>query len=62
MLKGMQVNNTQADKTVMKTFYKSRHTNVDPFIPVMLPDHKFSGNGKITKKNPLGDLSWLIGK
>jgi hypothetical protein len=62
MLKGMQVNNTQADKTVMKTFYKSKHTNVDPFVPVMLPDHKFSGNGKITKKNPLGDLSWLIGK
>ena len=46
----------------MKTFYKSKHTNVDPFVPVMLPDHKFSGNGKITKKNPLGDLSWLIGK
>jgi len=62
MLKGMQMNNTKADKSVMKTFYDSRHTNVDPFVPVMLPDHKFSGNGKITKNNPFGDLSWLIGK
>ena len=31
-------------------------------IPVMLPEGKFAGKTEINKKNPLGDLRWLIGK
>ena len=33
----------------------------NPFIPVYMSDNKFASK-EITKKNPLGDLSWLIGK
>ena len=61
LLKGMEVNNTSTKDTIMSPFYTNRHNVVNPFIPVYMPDSKFSGK-EITKKNPLGDLSWLIGK
>ena len=61
LLKGMEVNNTQAKDTIISPFYTNKNNVVNPFIPVYMPDNKFSGK-EITKKNPLGDLSWLIGK
>jgi hypothetical protein len=46
-------------------FYNSKQNTVDPLIPVFMPQNSF-GNGsnkkEISPKNPLGDLSWLIGK
>jgi hypothetical protein len=62
LLKGMQVNNTDIKNTVMSTFYTNKQNAVNPFIPVVLPQDKFSGNKDINRKNPLGDLRWLIGK
>ena len=62
LLKGMEVNNTSTKDTIMSPFYTNKVNNVNPFIPVYMPDGKFSANGQITKKNPLGDLSWLLGK
>ena len=62
LLKGMQVNNTNVNNTIMSPFYTNKQTSVNPFIPVVLPEGKFSGQNEITQKNPLGDLRWLIGK
>ena len=62
LLKGMQVNNTNVNNTIMSPFYTNKQTCVNPFIPVVLPEGKFAGQKEITHKNPLGDLRWLIGK
>ena len=63
LLKGMEVNNTDVKNTIISPFYTNKNNVVNPFIPVYMPNNRFSGNkGEITKKNPLGDLSWLIGK
>lgn len=63
LLKGMEVNNTRIDNTIQnKNFYQNKHNSVNPFIPVYMPDSSFSGKKEISPKNPLGDLSWLIGK
>ncbi len=63
LLKGMEVNNTKIDNTIQnKNFYQNKHNSVNPFIPVYMPDSSFSGKKEISPKNPLGDLSWLIGK
>jgi hypothetical protein len=62
LLKGMQVNNTNIKNTVMTPFYTNKQNTVNPFVPVMLPEGKFAGKTEINKKNPLGDLRWLIGK
>lgn len=62
ILKGMQVNNTDIKNTIMSPFYRNKQTSVNPFIPVILPESKFAGDSRITKKNPMGDLRWLIGK
>ena len=61
LLKGMEVNNTKAKDTIMSPFYTNKNNVVNPFIPVYMSNDKFSSK-EITKKNPLGDLSWLIGK
>ena len=60
ILKGMQVNNTSSDNTILSPFYYNNQNSFNPFIPVNLPENKFGK--EISKKNPLGDLSWLIGK
>jgi hypothetical protein len=60
ILKGMKVNNTDADNTMLSPFYYNNQNSFNPFIPVNLPENKFGK--EISKKNPLGDLSWLIGK
>jgi hypothetical protein len=62
LLKGMQVNNTKINDTVISPFYNNKQTTVNPFIPVVLPEGKFAGQSDITRKSPLGDLRWLIGK
>ena len=62
LLKGMQVNNTNINNTVMTPFYTNKQNAVNPFVPVMLPEGKFASKTEINKKNPLGDLRWLIGK
>jgi hypothetical protein len=62
LLKGMQVNNTDVNNTIISPFYRNKQTSVNPFIPVILPEGKFAGQKDITRKNPLGDLRWLIGK
>ena len=58
----MEVNNTQAKDTIIPPFYTNKNNVVNPFVPVYMPNGNFSNKGEITKKNPLGDLSWLIGK
>ena len=60
ILKGMKFNNTSSDNTMLSPFYYNNQNSFNPFIPVNLPQNKF--NKEISKKNPLGDLSWLIGK
>ena len=62
ILKGMEVNNTNINKTSLSPFYNSAEKTVNPFLPVYMPENSFSGDSKASKKNPLGDLSWLIGK
>ena len=62
ILKGMEVNNTNINKTSLSPFYNSEEKTVNPFLPVYMPENKFYSDDKISKKNPLGDLSWLIGK
>ena len=63
LLKGMEVNNTNINKTNISPFYNSKETVVNPFIPTFMGEKRFSSNKKqSTKNNPLGDLSWLIGK
>ena len=63
LLKGMEVNNTNINKTNISPFYNSKETVVNPFIPTFMGENRFSDNKKqSTKNNPLGDLSWLIGK
>tara|TARA_B100000212_G_scaffold150144_1_gene112947 strand:+ start:3727 stop:5355 length:1629 start_codon:yes stop_codon:yes gene_type:complete len=62
LLKGMQVNNTDIKKTNMSPFYNSKEIMVNPFIPVYMGENRFANSKESTKKNPLGDLSWLIGK
>lgn len=60
ILKGMKFNNTSQDNTMLSPFYYNNQNSFNPFIPVNLPQNKF--NKEISKKNPMGDLSWLIGK
>mgnify|MGYP001158382312 FL=1 len=62
ILKGMELNKTNINKTSMSPFYNSAEKTVNPFLPVYMPDSQFSGDKQSSKKNPLGDLSWLIGK
>ncbi len=63
ILKGMELNKTNIDKTSISPFYNSSEKTVNPFLPVYMPDRSFSGKKDgINPKNPLGDLSWLIGK
>ena len=63
ILKGMELNKTNIDKTSISPFYNSSEKTVNPFLPVYMPDRSFSGKKNGTNpKNPLGDLSWLIGK
>ena len=60
LLKGMEVNNTSVNDTIVSPFYKNQFNSYNPTIPVFMPEGKF--NKEPTRKNPLGDLSWLIGK
>ena len=63
LLKGMEFNNKKINNTMQNTpFYQNNHNYVNPFIPVYMPDRSFGSKEEITRKNPLGDLSWLIGK
>jgi hypothetical protein len=62
ILKGMELNNTNINKTSMSPFYNSAEKTINPFLPVYMPDSSFSGDKQLSKKHPLGDLSWLIGK
>jgi len=65
ILKGMEVNNTNINNTSISPFYNNNQNSVNPFIPVFMPQKTFNGNENKklpTSKNPLGDLSWLIGK
>jgi len=62
LLKGMQVNNTNINKTNISPFYNSKETIVNPFIPVIMGEGRFNSNESPSKNNPLGDLTWLIGK
>ena len=62
ILKGMALNNTNINKTVMSPFYMNSQNTVNPMIPVIMPESSFGTKAEPTKKNPLGDLSWLIGR
>jgi|13_taG_2_1085334.scaffolds.fasta_scaffold00782_7 hypothetical protein len=64
LLKGMKLNNTNIEKTSMSPFYNSKETVVNPFLPVFMGENSFTNqkSKQITPNNPLGDLSWLIGK
>ena len=62
ILKGMEVNNTKIDDTVVSPFYTNKQKHVNPFMPVYMPNRTFSDNQNPTRKNPLGDLTWLIRK
>jgi hypothetical protein len=62
ILKGMEVNNTKVDNTISSPFYNSSQTNVNPFMPVYMSDRSFGVDKDISRKNPLGDLSWLTRK
>ncbi len=62
ILKGMELNKTNIDKTSMSPFYNSAEKTINPFLPVYMPDSSFSGDKQASRKHPLGDLSWLIGK
>ena len=62
ILKGMELNKTNINKTSMSPFYNSAEKTINPFLPVYMPDSSFSGDRQASKKHPLGDLSWLIGK
>ena len=61
LLKGMEVNNTQAKDTIMSPFYTNRHNVVNPFIPVYMPDSKFSGK-EITKKKKFNTYRYIINR
>ena len=41
ILKGMQVNNTSSDNTILSPFYYNNQNSFNPFIPVNLPENKF---------------------
>jgi hypothetical protein len=60
MLQGMSLNKTDILQTNMSPFYSSKEKYVNPFIPTMMSDGNFSSEP--TRKNPLGDLSWLYKK
>jgi hypothetical protein len=63
ILKGMEVNNTNINNTIVSPFYNNNQNSVNPFIPVFMPQSKFTNkNSKLKTNDPFGDLSWLIGK
>ena len=62
ILKGMEINNTNVNNTIISPFYNDKQNHVNPFIPVYMPNNTFASNKSPTRNNPLGDLSWLIRK
>ncbi len=62
ILKGMEVNNTKIDNTIISPFYQNNQNSINPLIPVFLPSGNFTHQKESTPKNPLGDLNWLIRK
>ena len=62
ILKGMAINNTNINKTNISPFYNNNINATNPMIPVIMPESQFGTNKQPSKTNPLGDLSWLIGK
>jgi len=63
ILKGMEVNNTKVDNTIISPFYQNNQNSVNPMIPIYMPTSSFGSNSEQpTPKSPLGDLSWLIRK
>ena len=60
MLKGMKVNNTGVNDTIVSPFYKNQFNSYNPTIPVYMPENKFDTS--TSRKNPMGDLAWLLGK
>ena len=62
ILRGMSLNNTNIGKTNISPFYNNNINSTNPMIPVIMPESQFGSSAQPTKKNPLGDLSWLVGK
>ena len=60
LLKGMEVNNTKINDTIITPFYNNQFNHFNPTIPVIMPEGKFAKEA--SRKNPMGDLSWLLGK
>lgn len=60
LLKGMEVNNTKINDTIITPFYNNQFNHFNPTIPVIMPEGKFAKEP--SRKNPMGDLSWLLGK
>lgn len=60
MLKGMKVNNTGINDTIVSPFYKNQFNSYNPTIPVYMPESRFDTS--LSRKNPMGNLSWLLGK
>lgn len=60
LLKGMEVNNTKVNDTIVSPFYQNQFNSYNPMIPVIFPEGNFSKEPN--RKNPMGDLKWLIGK
>ena len=48
--KGMEVNNTNINKTSLSPFYNSAEKTVNPFLPVYMHENSFSGDSKASKK------------
>lgn len=56
MMQGMELNKTKINDTIISPFYESGKPYINPFIPTALGSEGFNP----TKKNPLGNLGWLI--
>jgi len=61
ILRGMSINNTDIKNTVISPFYNNNINSTNPLIPVIMPESQFGTQQQPSKRNPLGDLSWLIG-
>ena len=44
----------------MAQFNNKNNKDFNPFVPTILPKSRFDNNKEITKKNPLGNLHWLV--
>ena len=44
ILKGMEINNTSVNDTIISPFYTNKQSTVNPMIPVFMPNNKFNNS------------------